>query len=885
MGAQHGGHWGLRVWLFVIVMLIAGGAVGQPSGLMLDPGGLVPPPELRPARPVAPAAVGTRQSGAPWKMLVLIYPNSDFTYKDAQGLTQRFTGSLTEAQVQRFERSAASYVELVELWSEGLGEVTVDVHRIARPIDSVTEWISGGQLNYWVDHDDVATELAQYLPSGQYDSVMILCHTGTAPTPSYWGLSWIGPIHCQGRDITYAIVRYNKDSAWDEAYLGEAMVHEWLHGLEGWYRELGYKVPDLHSLVAHGFPDPGGNVPMWRDWYASYMCGKLTEPNGERSGISAGVWAGGTILSTASPLPCQLLAPAENSTHTGAPVLKWAATDADEYRVAVRKAGAQQDTASATTARTSWSPPLNALQNNTTYTWSVQARKGGVWSAQAEVLRFKTGVLVDPGEQRKPDLLIKASSQGATFQGDGEYNETGANQTVQGTTAYTYSFTVLAENDAQVQDTLILSAPVPPAGWTASYLVGGQDRTDQITGAGYSASLAPGSGVELTVTVTGGPHAPDQDLWNLLITGSSSSDPSRADTVKAAVTRAAPRPDILNKLAAEAVYRGGNVYDSTGSQQALWVAVDSGQAASFGFRMENDAAGGDDLTVVATAVAPGWTVGYYDKAGTYLGNMLNSVISGMPSNAWAEMRVDLTPGASVQAGTTQELEIRVTSGDGSARDVCRFVAGKRPFTSGRPDLMARSRVDLPYVGDNLVGGPVAQQTCRSVLTVGDVTTFTLRIENDSDAAEALTLKAGVSTAGWTVRYFDALYGGADITASVRGAGWNSGNLASGSGREVRIEMTAGPSAGPVCALQATLSSPRGATDTVAAAVVRGEADMTGDGEVDWADSRAFIGAWRGYLSGANPGLAFDLSGNGTVDAADAARFAEMLAAGAFGAAP
>ena len=36
--------------------------------------------------------------------------------------------------------------------------------------------------------------LQQYVPTGKYDSVMVLGHMGTAPTPSYWGLSWIGPI-------------------------------------------------------------------------------------------------------------------------------------------------------------------------------------------------------------------------------------------------------------------------------------------------------------------------------------------------------------------------------------------------------------------------------------------------------------------------------------------------------------------------------------------------------------------------------------------------------------------------------------------------------------------------------------------------------------------
>ncbi len=885
MNAQLGARPVLRACAVLVLVLLSTFALAQTTGTPLDLGGLVRPPELIPPRPVAPAAVGTRAAGATWSMLVLIYPNSDFSYQTAQGATQTYTGSITEPQVQRFERAAASFVDLVDLWSEGLGKASVEVHRIARPISTITKWEPGGVLNYWISQDDVATELQQYVPTGKYDSVMVLGHMGTAPTPSYWGLSWIGPISFAGRTITYGMVRYNKDSAWDESFLGEAPLHEWLHGLEGWYRDLGYQVPDLHSLVAHGFPDPGGNVPMWRDWYAHYMCGKLTEPNGDRSGMSAGVWAGGTPLHTASPLPCQLLAPADGSTHTGSPSLKWAATEADDYKVTVRKSGSGQDLANAVVTRTSWSPPLNKLQNNTTYTWFVQGRKSGVWSTQAETLTFKTGILVDPGEQRKPDLLVRHNTQTATFLGDGVYNDTGLNQTVENTTAYRYQFVVLAENDAQVADTIIITAPPAPSGWTAAYQVGGQDRTAQIIGSGYSVSLPVGGGVEISVTVKGGPQVGDQDVLDLLISGTSATDPSRGDTVKAAITRAAPRPDMLQRSASDALFRGGNVYDPSGSQQTLWAAVDSGQAASFWFRVENDAAGPDDLVLSANSPASGWTVAYYDKNGSYSGNVLNTTIAGVPPNARAEIRLDITPGASVAAGTTQEVEVRVTSGDGSARDVCRFVAGKRPFASGRPDAMARSRVDLPYVGENLVGAPLSLQTCRSILTAGDLTAFTLRLDNDSEAAEALTLRASAAAPGWTARYFDALYGGNEVTSAVRGSGWSTGSLGPGAGREVRVEMTAGAAAGPVCEVQCTLSSPRGATDAVALVTVRDGADMTGEGDVDWKDVRAFLNAWRQHLTGSPCGPAFDLDGDGDVDAADAAQFAALLACGAFGIAP
>ncbi|NSW56495.1 MAG: hypothetical protein HPY44_10800 [Armatimonadetes bacterium] len=882
MIAQLGARPVSRVCAVLALVLLSAVALAQSSDTPLDPGGLVRPPELIPPRPVAPAAVGTRAAGATWSVLVLIYPNSDFSYQTSQGATQTYTGSITESQVQRFERAAASFVDLVDLWSEGLGKASIEVHRIERPIATVTKWEPEGALNYWISHDDVATELQQYIPTGKYDSVLVFGHMGTAPTPSYWGLSWVGPISFAGRTITYGMVRYNKDSAWDESFLGEVPLHEWLHGLEGWYRDLGYQVPDLHSLVAHGFPDPGGNVPMWRDWYAHYMCGKLTEPNGDRSGMSAGVWAGGTPLSTANPLPCQLLAPADGSTHTGSPSLKWAATEADDYRVTVRTSGSGQDLASAIVTRTSWSPPLNKLQNNTNYTWFVQGRKSGVWSAQVETLSFRTGTLVDPGEQRKPDLLIRHKTETATFHGDGLYNDTGLNQTVESTTAYQYQFVVLAENDAQVADVIRITAPPAPSGWTAKYEVGGQDKTAQINGSGYSVDLAAGGVVEINVTVTGSVQVGGQDVWQLLITGTSTTDPSRGDTVKAAITRAAPRPDALQKLSSDALFRGGNVYDMIGSQQTLWAAVDSGQAASFWFRVENDAAGPDDLVLSANSPATGWTVAYYDKNGNYSGNVLKTTIVGVPPNAWAEIRLDITPGASVAAGTTQEIEVRVTSGDGSTRDVCRFVAGQKPFANGRPDAMARSRVDLPYVGENVVGAPLSLQTCRSILTAGDVTAFTLRLDNASEATDALTLRASAAPAGWTVRYFDALYGGNDITSAVRGSGWTTGSLGAGAGREVRVEMTAGATAGPVCQVQCTLASPRGATDTIELVTVRGGADMTGEGDVDWKDIRAFLNAWRRHLTGLPCGPAFDLDGDGNVDHRDVAQFMALLASGAFG---
>jgi len=64
--------------------------------------------------------------------------------------------------------------------------------------------------------------------------------------------------------------------------------------------------------------------------------------------------------------------------------------------------------------------------------------------------------------------------------------------------------------------------------------------------------------------------------------------------------------------------------------------------------------------------------------------------------------------------------------------------------------------------------------------------------NDGNVPQQLSVKGTAGNSKWVVRYLDYSTG-ADITAAVTGAGWQTPGLGPGAGRRLRVLVTPGPS--------------------------------------------------------------------------------------------
>ena len=106
-----------------------------------------------------------------------------------------------------------------------------------------------------------------------------------------------------------------------------------------------------------------------------------------------------------------------------------------------------------------------------------------------------------------------------------------------------------------------------------------------------------------------------------------------------------------------------------------------------------------------------------------------------------------------------------------------------------PDLMIRNVADGEFTGDDVYNATAAGQKVSQQAAGGAAAIYVLKLQNDRDVAESFRITGSGGTAGWTVRYYDAPAGGADITADVTGGGWPAASLPAGGEVELRLEVT------------------------------------------------------------------------------------------------
>jgi len=226
------------------------------------------------------------QRSALRKALLLIYRRIDFL---SDSRRTRFVHRLADAEIEDAIESFRHFPELVTELTHHLVLIESELVFAERILATLT---ATGPNQYWPAPDDTRPELDSLAPSYRYDSVFVLwphnnLTSGRSISSPGWGLAIAaGP---WSNWATYATVANAPSATWKVPHSGEVWLHEWLHGVCGFFADRGFLMPD-------GDADGGGRhgyqqspVSGWIDYYRDLMTRNVPE-NGQRLGIPLEAW-------------------------------------------------------------------------------------------------------------------------------------------------------------------------------------------------------------------------------------------------------------------------------------------------------------------------------------------------------------------------------------------------------------------------------------------------------------------------------------------------------------------------------------------------------------------------------------------------------------------
>ncbi len=239
---------------------------------------------------------------------MLLYPVLDARW--GSGLKRR----RAQRVMTRDERAAVEGVverlpATVRAWSDGLAELEpLDVIEVRRPIPSLS---SSGGGRWWVGPRECRDALEMHAAPHRYDSVFALWPCAADVPQCGWGCTIGASDATFGAGFSSISTDHWRTLATDPTP-EQGYVHEWLHQVEGFYRELGLgeaELPGLHeagsftSTRASDEPPFGltyaeyhDGVPgdrrtgthTWAPWYQDWMTGRLRRAGADGAASVAG---------------------------------------------------------------------------------------------------------------------------------------------------------------------------------------------------------------------------------------------------------------------------------------------------------------------------------------------------------------------------------------------------------------------------------------------------------------------------------------------------------------------------------------------------------------------------------------------------------------------
>jgi hypothetical protein len=243
---------------------------------------------------VQPAAGVRLIQATTWKVLVLVYRQTNLDFVDASGQTRHLGATMSAATESLMVGAVQTMPKLTHEWSSGVAAQQMTVVRPPTPLTRLTA-LGGGE--YWLAPEDIAADIALYAPTSAYDSIMVVWQpwdTDDYVPSAGWGLSWPAGAASNGAAYATVTVPPSGDNYWitGQAYPGEPFMHEWLHGVIDYYTSQGSNTPALHANAAYGYTDHAGS---FAGWYGDLMRQHVKDPlTGDYVGISSLDWQSGT---------------------------------------------------------------------------------------------------------------------------------------------------------------------------------------------------------------------------------------------------------------------------------------------------------------------------------------------------------------------------------------------------------------------------------------------------------------------------------------------------------------------------------------------------------------------------------------------------------------
>ena len=245
----------------------------------------------------APVTVAEDTAASTWKILLIVFQETDTDYVDEDGQRRHLTASLSNPEIDALLTSFTGPVtQAVRDWSAGAVQWDVDVRYAPRPVTGLSS--ASADHKQWLDPDSIQDVIDLYSPDGAYDQIMVYWKDsdGTSTIPSWgWGLALP---YSASRNWCYLTVAAIPASYWNATVpdtWSQVWIHEWLHCACSYYAARGYAMPtsDADGGGSHGYVEEQEGMPGWGSFYSDLMQGRVEE-DGRLLGVTREAWLSGS---------------------------------------------------------------------------------------------------------------------------------------------------------------------------------------------------------------------------------------------------------------------------------------------------------------------------------------------------------------------------------------------------------------------------------------------------------------------------------------------------------------------------------------------------------------------------------------------------------------
>ncbi|MBI5778634.1 MAG: hypothetical protein HZA49_04160, partial [Planctomycetes bacterium] len=333
--------------------------------------------------------------------------------------------------------------------------------------------------------------------------------------------------------------------------------------------------------------------------------------------------------------------------------------------------------------------------------------------------------------------------------------------------------------------------------WAVTYYnaaSGGSNITSSITGTGWTwgpvtpFNYAPVS-TTIRVEVTPLTDTSGATYTMLAAIQSSSGGIYATDVVRANTVCFNFQPDLRYDTVSGGSYTSGQgVYAPT--PQAYSQYADNNTTITYFIRVENDGSS-DTFSLTASGPVANWTISYYDNNNVdRTVAMRNGAHSTgvITSTGYRDYRVEVTGNSVISGASSAASFYSYSTTNLDFYDAISLTTIVRGYQA---DAMVKRGADTIYTGDNITNTDGTSQTITNTLTNSQMVSYHIRIQNDGNTTQAISVSGSAATSGWTITYYDSETGTTDITSLVLSGAYSQTGLAPGSVYTIRLEVAAG----------------------------------------------------------------------------------------------